>query len=390
MQMSKIEPDMNREVTRSSKSTWKRPVVPFFRPSLPPLDDYTELLREIWASRMLSNFGTFSERLERLAGDYLRSPHVLSVVSGDIGLIVALNALELPPGSPCFLSDFTFNSTINAALWSDLRPVLVDIDPDTYNMDPDHLASALREWSGPGVVLATHVFGNPCDVDRLLELVRANDCYLVFDAAHGYGSRRGDVPVGRFGDAEVFSLSGTKLVTSAEGGLIATPHDWLAERIMYLRAYGFQHDYESLVVGINGKISELHSALGLLNLARIESEVQRRAEILARYQERLGTAVGWQHVRPIDRSTYKDISIMLGDRRNAVERTLTEGGVQTKRYFLPLHTMKPYAPFADGPLPQSERVSESTLCLPAFSDLDEDTIDRIADLVLTALSAPVD
>jgi dTDP-4-amino-4,6-dideoxygalactose transaminase len=234
-------------------------------------------------------------------------------------------------------------------------------------------------------VLATHAFGNPCDSDRLRAIAREHDCFLVFDAAHGYGSRRADTPVGCLGDAEVFSLSGTKLVTSAEGGLIATPHDWLAERVVYLRAYGFQYDYESLFVGINGKISELHCALGLLTLSDIEAAVARRADIVAAYRDRLGDSVGWQYVRPSDRSTYKDISLKLGDRRDAVQRALTDGGVQTKRYFLPLHTMKPYASFSEGPLPHTERTYESTLCVPAFSELDKQTVDRISRLILAGL-----
>jgi dTDP-4-amino-4,6-dideoxygalactose transaminase len=361
--------------------------IAFFRPSLPPLDDYTELLREIWDSRMLSNFGEFSKRLERLAAGYLGSPHALAVVSGDVGLMVTLKALELPPGSPCYVSAFTFNSTINAALWAGFRPVIVDVDPVTYNMDPSELATALKRTSEPGVILATHVFGNPCDSDALRDLARSHNCLLVFDAAHGYGSRRDGTPVGCLGDAEVFSLSGTKLVTSAEGGLIATPHDWLAERIVYLRAYGFQHDYESLFVGINGKISELHCALGVLTLARVEEEVRRRGEIVAGYRARLEDSVGWQFVRSVDRSTYKDISINLGSHRDPVERSLAEGGVQTKRYFLPLHRMKPYAAFADSPLARSEQLYESTLCVPAFSDLDDDDLDRICGLVLAGIVA---
>jgi dTDP-4-amino-4,6-dideoxygalactose transaminase len=361
--------------------------IPFFRPVLPPLEEYTALLDEIWESRMLSNFGAFSERLERLVAGYLGSPHILAVVSGDIGLVVTLKALELPPGAPCYVSSFTFNSTINAALWAGLRPVIVDADRSTYNIDPAELARAMARRPGPGVILATHVFGNPCDSDALRDLAKTNDCFLVFDAAHGYGSRREEIPVGCLGDAEVFSLSGTKLVTSAEGGLIATPHHWLAERAVYLRAYGFQHDYESLFVGINGKISELHCALGVLTLARVEEEVRRRHEIVTSYRARLEDLVGWQHVRPVDRSTYKDISIDLGVHRDAVARSLAQGGVQTKHYFMPLHQMKPYATFADGPLPRSEELYESTLCVPAFSDLDDDDLDRVCHLVREGIAA---
>jgi len=356
--------------------------IPITRPSLPPLEQYVALLEEIWTSRMLSNFSTFATRLEELATTYLDAPHVLSVASGDIGLIITLAALRLPPGAPCYLPDFTFNSTINAALWAQLTPVIVDIDPDTLNLDALALDDAMRRRREPGVVLATHVFGNPCDVSGLEAVARDHDAYLVFDAAHAYGSRRDGVPVGNFGDAEVFSLSGTKLVTSAEGGLIATPHDWVAERLRYLRAYGFQNDYRSRYVGLNGKMSELHCALGTLTLADAERQVKHRHEIVDEYRSRLGDDVGWQRVRASDRSTYKDVAVLLGTARQAVEDALREHQVQTKRYFVPLHLMGPYAEYAEGELPRATALHESVLCLPAFAQLSESDISMVTGTIL--------
>ena len=361
-------------------------MIPITRPALPPLERYTELLAEIWESRMLSNFADFAPRLEELVAGYLGVGHVRAVVSGDIGLMITLKALELPDGAPCFVSDFTFNSTVNAALWNRLRPVLVDIELDTFNLSSASLAAAMRRHPTPGVVLGTHVFGNPCDVEAIRPLAARHGHAVVFDAAHAYGSRRDGVPAGRLGDAEVFSLSGTKLVTSAEGGLITTPHDWLAERIDYLRAYGFQHDYVSHYVGLNGKMSELHAALGLLCLAEVEEAVAARAALVARYRERLGDAVGWQAVASGDRSTYKDVCLWLGSRRDAVEAALTAAGVGTKRYFVPLHTMPAYAAHQDTPLPVTEEVHRSTLCVPAFTDLGTAGVDQICDVILKALA----
>jgi dTDP-4-amino-4,6-dideoxygalactose transaminase len=360
-------------------------LLPITRPALPPLEEYVALLEEIWESRMLSNFATFAQRLEVLARDYLGATNVLAVSSGDVGLVATLTALDLPAGSPCYVSDFTFNSTINAAVWARLEPVLIDIDRATFGMDADRLRAAMHERREPGVVLPTHVFGNPCDTDRLTEVAREFDAYLVFDAAHAYGSRRRGRAVGTFGDAEVFSLSGTKLTTSAEGGLVATPHEWLAERLRFVRAYGFQDDYRSHRIGLNGKISELHCALGTLTLADVEAQVQRRHELFAAYRDRLGTRVGWQQVSDADRSTYKDIAVLLGCSRGVVEQALADQGVQTKRYFVPLHEMGPYAQFADGPMPRASELHEECLCVPAFTDLTDGDVHRVSDTILRAM-----
>lgn len=358
-------------------------MIPITRPWLPPLDEYVELVREIWSTRMLSNFADFTNRLEEGARTSLAMPHVLAIVSADIGLVVTLKALELPASSPCFVSDFTFNSTINAAIWTGLEPVIVDVDPGSYNMSPESLREAMGRDGRPGVVLPTHVFGNPCDVDALHELADTHGSRLVFDAAHAYGSTRSSQPVGSFGDAEVFSLSGTKVVTSAEGGLVATKHDWLAERIVYLRAYGFQHDYQSRYVGLNGKLSELHAALGVLTLPHAEELVRKRLGLVAQYRSLLASSVTFQTVRDEDRSTYKDLSIDFGSesRRERIELALEAAGVQTKRYFVPLHTMAPYARYSHGPKPVTDAVHARTLCVPLYADLATSEVELICGII---------
>lgn len=362
-------------------------MIPLMRPQLPALSDYTELLSEIWDSRMLSNFGTFAQQLEVQTRDYLGVDHVSVVVSGDIGLMIALSALELPEGSPCFLPSFTFNSTVNAAIWNRLTPVFVDIDPATYTMCPDDLAEACDRESRPGVVLATHTFGNPCDDGRLRAVAQRHGSRVVYDAAHGYGSLRDGTKVGALGDVEVFSLSGTKLVTCAEGGLISTADPEIAERIRYLRGYGFQGDYISHHVGLNGKMSELHAALGVLALAEVESAVEQRHRLLAGYSARLGALARVQAVRPQDRSTYKDVALWFGGGRAAVETALTAGEVQSKRYFRPLHHMPAYAGWSTRALPVTDAVYDGLLCVPAYADLGDGELDQICELVTRALPA---
>jgi dTDP-4-amino-4,6-dideoxygalactose transaminase len=360
-------------------------MIPIARPPLPPLEDYVRLLERIWESRMLSNFAEFSQLFEEQARQYLAVPHALAAVSCDIGLIITLRALELPMGAPCFVSDFTFNSTINAALWAGLTPVLVDVDPRSYNMDSTALVVEMERAPSPGVVLATHVFGNPCDVDALRAAADSHGSRLVFDAAHGYGSIRNGVQVGGFGDAEVFSFSGTKPVTMGEGGLITTPHDDVADRLRYLRAYGFQYDYRSRYIGLNAKLSELHAALATLEIEMTESIIGGRLSLVRHYRERLGDRVGWQMVRPEDRSTYKDLSVELGPSRKEVETALERADVQTKRYFVPLHTMDPYAQFSHDTKPASNALHEGLLCLPLYVDLGAADVDRICDIVIEVL-----
>jgi dTDP-4-amino-4,6-dideoxygalactose transaminase len=357
-------------------------MIPIVRPELPPLDDFIPLLEEIWDSKMLSNFGPMAKRMEALTANYLDVKHSLVCTSGETGLMITLAALELPQGAPCFVSSFTFNSTINAPLWNNLRPVIVDIDPATFCMSASSLSAAMRRHPQPGVVLATHVFGNPCDVDALEVLTRNHGSYLIFDAAHGYGSLRGDKHVGALGDAEVFSLSGTKLVTTGEGGLITTSHDWLAERLMYFRAHGFQNDYDSKVLGLNGKFSEIHAALGLLTLPNVENAVAARHEILAKYHDALSGTATWQAVRSVDRSTYKDINIGVGPNAGAIVDELDKKGIQTKRYFRPLHTMEMFKEYGDGQtFPNAQKVYDETLCVPAYADMPDWVVGTVADVV---------
>ena len=362
-------------------------MIPIVRPWLPPLEEYVTLLERIWKTRMLSNFGEFSQQLEAQAAVYLEVPESRGVVSCDIGLIITLKALGLPDGTPCFVSDFTFNSTVNAAIWAGLRPVLVDVDALSFNMSDESLEVAMR-GQPPGVVLATHVFGNPCDVDSLKRRADVHGSRLVFDAAHAYGSMHGGTKVGGFGDAEVFSFSGTKLVTMAEGGLVSTHDPELAERVTYLRAYGFQTDYVSRFTGLNGKLSELHAALGTLELDLIEPLLKQRLDLLGRYHDHLDGVVGWQQVRETDRSTFKDLALDLGtaQRREAVQRALSAADIQSKRYFVPLHTMPAYAQFVESKgYPTTCDLHEKLLCVPLFPGLRLDDVDRICDLVVAAL-----
>jgi dTDP-4-amino-4,6-dideoxygalactose transaminase len=360
--------------------------IPITRPWLPPIDEFGRQLDRIWSSRMLSNFGPIAVDLESQSRAYLEARHLLSLSSGDVGLILAVRALGLPAGSRILVPSFTFNSTINSILWNGHRPDFVDIDPATLNADP---ASIRDRLDGAGAILVTHVFGNPADIDALEALAADAGIPLVFDAAHGYGSLHAGRHVGTFGTAEVFSLSGTKPVTSGEGGLIATSDPEVARRARYLRAYGFQDDYISHFVGLNGKLSELHAALGILTMARIEDALAARRLRVEAYLSSLGSlpGVSFQRVAPGDRSTYKDFVVLFGDgaARDRVEANLAEHRIQTKRYFKPCHAMPAYSPYADRPLPVTDDVHARSLCIPLFEELTVDELTLVCRLVEEAV-----
>jgi dTDP-4-amino-4,6-dideoxygalactose transaminase len=351
-------------------------VIPISRPQLPPLERYVELLRDIWDQRMLSNFGKYARLFEQRAQAELGTPRVRAVASCDIGLMIALAALELPAGAEAIVPSFTFNSTINAIVWNRLTPVFADIEPGRLTLDPTDVERLAGR--GAAVVVGTHVFGNPCDHDAI-RAAAGPAVSIVYDAAHAYGTRYRGRAAGTLGDAEVFSFSGTKPVTSAEGGLVAVARDELVLRIEYLRAYGFQTDYESRVVGINGKISELNAALGALTIETVGAAITRRQEVAARYRRDLDglPGIGFQQVDERDRCTYKDFAILCSYERDGLERRLAAAGIQTKRYFRPTHTMRAYRRFSDRPLPRTEDVADRILCLPIFNEITDAEVDEV-------------
>lgn len=362
-------------------------MIPITRPDLPSLKEYEALLAEIWHSRMLSNFASFAQRLEQLTSDYLGAPSKV-IVSGDTGLILTIAALNLPPKSAVVVPSFTFNSTINAILWNGLEPVFADIDPNTFNLDPVSADEAAAQF-GAKLIMATHVFGNPADIDGLRAVADRHGARLVFDAAHAYGSLHAGQKVGTFGDAEVFSLSATKLVTSAEGGVVSTRDPDLLERITYLRGYGFQGDYNSRYVGMNGKMSELHAALGSLTLSRVEDAISVRHDLVSAYRSLLdGLSIRFQDVRAVDRSTFKDFALLFDTSadRDRVEDALARAQVQTKRYFRPCHTQDAYLEHATVDLSSTLDVHARMLCIPLFGGLTPGEVETITTSIHRALA----
>lgn len=333
---------------------------------------------------MLSNFSHFARRLESLAASYMEHPEVAAVASCDIGLTLAIAALELPPGSVAILPAFGWPSTAAAACWNRLSPRFVDVEPHTYGVDPQAVADAITPDTS--VIVATHVFGQPCEVAALAALAEERGLRLIFDGAAAIGTFVDGRHVAAFGDATVFSLSATKAATSGEGGLAAFRNPAAAERFRQLRNYGADGlDLVAAHVGLNGKLSELHAALGCLTLARLPNSIAERARLVDRYRAALGPRGGFQGCAPNARPTHTFLALDLGIRRDKVREHLTANGVESKTYFTPLDGMPAFAPEDRRPLPVTERLAKSLLSVPLYVGLADDDVDRVCGLIGAAL-----
>ncbi len=360
-------------------------VIPIFQPELPPLAAYTDQLEDIWASKMVSNFGDQARKLESIIQNYLGTKHARVVTSGDMGLLLALKSLDLEPGDEVIVPSFTFNSTVNAIVWNGLQPVFADINPKTLCIDPADIE--LRITPRTKAILGVHVFGNPCDVDTLKLLAKEYKLKLLFDSAHAYGSKYRGKKIGGWCDFDVFSLSGTKLVTSGEGGIVATNDEVLIKRIDYLRNFGFQNDYDSQYLGLNGKMSEFHAALGALTLPKIDAVVSKRNKLVKKYITAFSDVpqISFQEVHADDVSAYKDFCILVPD-RDALAEALTKAGIMTKKYFFPIHQMQYYQHLESTHLKNTNKIAQQVLCIPLFNTITAQQQERVITAIKSFFS----
>jgi dTDP-4-amino-4,6-dideoxygalactose transaminase len=349
-------------------------LLPIVRPTLPKFDELSAELAEIVGTGMVTR-GRQLQAFEEAAAEHLRVKHAVAVSSCTSGLMLAYQGLGLK--GELIAPSFTFMATVSAAVWAGLRPVLVDVDEHTHNIDPTAVEQAITP-STSGIV-AVHNFGNPADIEALEQIAKRRGLKLLFDAAHGFGAQYQGVPVGPQGDAQVYSLSPTKLVVAGEGGIVATNSDELAEKIRRGREYGMGNGYDSLFPGINSRMSEFHACLGRHSLAMLEGHARRRQELVALFRQELGKlpGIGFQQVLPGNRSSYKDFSLTIdreqfGLSRDELANALAAEKIDTRKYYdPPVHRQTAYrhfAPSADR-LRVTERLAKTSLSLPLWSHM---------------------
>jgi dTDP-4-amino-4,6-dideoxygalactose transaminase len=287
------------------------------------------------------------------------------------------------------LPSFTFSATCLAASWNHRRPRFVGCDPAGFQID---IESAMAALDGASALIATHVFGAPCDPASVEALGRMSRVPVLFDAAHAFGARTGGVEVGAFGEAEVFSLTPTKVLVAAEGGLVATRDDALAARLRITRNYGNPGDYDTWFPGLNARMSEFHAALALESLDMLSVTLRRRRQLAAVYRRCLDEVPGieYQAVPIADESTFKDFTITVdetafGMSRDQLVAVLAAEGVDTRNYFdPPLHLHRAFDGEQAGDLSSVEALSRSVTSLPIYPDLAVSTVERVVAILLAA------
>ena len=358
------------------------------QPLLPDLNDLQALLAEIWTSKILTNGGPLHKKLESELESYLGVPTAMLFNNGTIALLVALRLFDLPEGSEVITTPLTFAATAHAISWNGLAPVFVDVSPVTLTIDPLSVEKAIT--SKTSAILGVHVYGTVCDLDALQNIAKDHGLYLLYDAAHAFGTTVNGRSIASFGDASVFSFHATKLFNTLEGGLIATNCALDKEAIYYLRNFGIKNEEEVVAIGINGKLNELQAAVGLLNLPLVQEEQRRRAKLRQKYREFLDPLPGitLQPEQPGVSSSEQYFPVLVdplafGRSRDDLYSSLTKRGIFARKYFHPICTE--FEPYRGYPIhsvrktPHVDTVKSQVLCLPFHSGVDDENLAEIRD-----------
>lgn len=364
--------------------------IPLNRPTLPPYTLLDEKVKSFYETGMITN-GPVVRQLEADIQETLRVVNAVAVSCCTSGLMLTLGCGSL--SGKVALPSFTFFASAHAVVWNGLEPVFVDADIDTWNMSTEALKQVLEVEDDVSGIMPVNIFGNPCDIDALQALASDHGLSLIYDSAHAMGAKVGNNWVGGFGDAEVFSLSPTKVVVAGEGGVITTNDGEVAERLIAGRNYGDAGDYDPSFFGLNARMSEFHAALALESFRMLELNVSRRNAIADRYTEGLSIlpGVAFQRIREGNRSTFKDFTVLIDEERFGLSRDvlswhLSNEGIDSRKYYYPpVHRTNAYwerwGKKYDERLPVTNRLSKHALSLPIWSHMEIGLIDRVVESI---------
>lgn len=353
------------------------------QPTLPPLEDFILYLRQIWDTKILTNGGPFHQQLEQALCDYLGVKHISLLTNGTIALITALQVLRIT--GEVITTPFSFVATSHSLLWNGIKPVFVDIDPVTLNLDPDKIEAAVTPQTT--AILPVHCYGHPCDVDRIREVAQRHGLKVIYDAAHAFGVQCHSGSVLNHGDLSVLSFHATKMFNTFEGGAIVCHDATTKQRIDQLKNFGFVDEITVVSLGINGKMSEINAAFGLLQLKGIDAAVLRRKAIDVHYRKRLAKIKGI-HCLPNageKMPNYTSFPVMVRPEyplsRDALYQKLRDNGIHVRRYFYPLISDFPmYRNLSSAKptnLAAARAAANGVLCLPMSSNLSVDDAERV-------------
>lgn len=359
------------------------------QPYLPPLEEFTPYLEKIWANKILTNGGPFHQELEAALCNYLGVEHLSLFTNGTIALVTALQALRVT--GEVITTPYSFVATAHSLLWNGMKPVFVDIDPRTLNLDPAKIEAAITPQTT--AIMPVHVYGQSCDVHAIQSIADRYNLKVLYDAAHAFGVKDKGGSVLMHGDLSVLSFHATKVFNTFEGGAIISPDRRTKERIDHLKNFGFEDEVTVIAPGINGKMSEINAAFGLLQLKGIDTALAMRKAVDSHYRDLLANVRGidCMPTNPESVSNFSYFPIMVKPDypigRDALFKKLQEGGIFARRYFFPLISEFPMyrslPSAAPANLPVATLAANEVICLPIYPGLSLAQLNRIVGLIIS-------
>lgn len=360
------------------------------QPYLPPLEEFIPYLEKIWGSKILTNGGPMHQQLEAALCEYLGVEHIALFANGTLALVTALQALRIT--GEVITTPYSFVATAHSLLWNGIRPVFIDIDAETLNLDPAKIEAAITPQTT--AIMPVHVYGNPCDVDAIQTIADHYNLRVIYDAAHAFGVQCHCGSVLQHGDLSVLSFHATKVFNTFEGGAIVCPDAKTKQRIDHLKNFGFVDEVTVVAPGINGKMSEINAAFGLLQLQHVDRAIQRRREIDQRYRDGLRDVVGIRCLAPGSQTVanYAYFPILVEQEyslsRDALYQKLKDNHIHGRRYFYPLISEFPMyrglPSSARSNLPVASEKSSQVICLPIYPALSDADIDQVVHFIVEA------
>ena len=358
-------------------------------PLLPNLDDFNEMLKQIWTSKWITNNGSFHKQLEKELAAYLKVPYISLFTNGTLPLVTALQALRIT--GEVITTPYSFVATTHALWWNGIKPVFVDIDPRTGNINPDKIEAAITPKTT--AIMPVHVYGKPCDTQRIQEIADQYGLKVIYDAAHAFGVEVNGESILNAGDLSTLSFHATKVYNTVEGGAMVMHDEKMKKRIDYLKNFGFANETTVVGPGINSKMDEIRSAYGLLNLRQVDNAIEARHQVAIKYRETLRDIEGITSFddMPGVRHNYSYFPIFVDEKKYGMTRDqlyfkMKERNVLGRRYFYPLisefSTYRGLESARPENLPEAHKMADSVICLPMHHALNNDDIQRILDCIV--------
>lgn len=366
-----------------------KPLITVTSPLLPPLEEFRQIIGDIYASKWITNNGIFHQKLEKALAEYLKVPYISLFTNGTLPLLTALQALRIT--GEVITTPYSFVATTHSLWWNGIKPVFIDIDPATGNIDPNKIEAAIT--SKTTAIMPVHVYGRPCDTKRIQDIADAYGLKVIYDAAHAFGVEVNGESVLNAGDMSTLSFHATKVYNTIEGGAMVMHDEATKKRIDYLKNFGFAGETKVIGPGINSKMDEIRSAYGLLNLKQVDAAIEARHQVAIKYRKTLQSVTGvrfWNDI-PEVKHNYSYFPIFInakeyGMTRDELYEKMKSQNVLGRRYFYPL--ISEFSTYHGLPssnpenLPQAHKMASSVICLPMHHALTDEEVQRVLDCII--------